>query len=72
MQSKPYGIIAEFRTAADVIAARVRGEFGDLLIEPKLTAAGWDENPHSITEQYAFTAGRIIQRVNAFARRREL
>jgi type I restriction enzyme R subunit len=25
-----------------------------------LTAAGWDSFPHSITEQYRFTAGRII------------
>ena len=30
------------------------------LVEPKLTAAGWESSPHSITEQYAFTAGRII------------
>ncbi len=30
------------------------------LIEPKLTASGWDTAPHSITEQHRFTAGRII------------
>jgi type I restriction enzyme R subunit len=30
------------------------------LIEPRLVAAGWETAPHSITEQYRFTAGRII------------
>jgi type I restriction enzyme, R subunit len=30
------------------------------LIEPRLVAAGWESAPHSITEQYRFTAGRII------------
>jgi type I restriction enzyme R subunit len=31
-----------------------------ILIEPKLVAAHWDTAPHSITEQYRFTLGRII------------
>ncbi len=30
------------------------------LIRPQLVAAGWEESPHSITEQRTFTDGRII------------
>ena len=30
------------------------------LITPKLQAAGWDSDPHSIAEQRFFTDGRII------------
>jgi type I restriction enzyme R subunit len=30
------------------------------LIAPKLQAAGWDSEPHSITEQRYFTDGRIV------------
>ena len=30
------------------------------LITPKLQAAGWEDDPHSITEQHTFTDGRII------------
>ncbi|HOV87371.1 MAG TPA: DEAD/DEAH box helicase family protein [Syntrophobacteraceae bacterium] len=29
-------------------------------VVPKLVAAGWDEEPHSITEQRSFTDGRIM------------
>ena len=32
------------------------------LITPKLQAAGWETDPHSITEQYSFTDGRIVVR----------
>jgi len=27
---------------------------------PKLTEAGWDNDPHSFTEQKTFTDGRIV------------
>jgi hypothetical protein len=27
---------------------------------PKLVAAGWDTEPHSLAEQRSFTAGRIV------------
>src|SRR5437667_5534196 len=30
------------------------------LITPKLQAAGWEDDPHSIAEQRTFTDGRII------------
>jgi type I restriction enzyme R subunit len=30
------------------------------LITPKLQAAGWENDPHSIVEQRTFTDGRII------------
>ncbi|MCL5999285.1 MAG: DEAD/DEAH box helicase, partial [Chloroflexi bacterium] len=29
-------------------------------VVPRLIAAGWDNDPHSIAEQHAFTAGRIM------------
>ena len=29
---------------------------------PKLQAAGWDSDPHSIAEQRSFTDGRIVVR----------
>jgi type I site-specific restriction endonuclease len=29
-------------------------------VVPKLTEAGWDDDPHSIAEQRTFTDGRII------------
>ena len=29
-------------------------------VVPKLTEAGWDDDPHSIAEQHTFTDGRII------------
>ena len=29
-------------------------------IAPKLQAAGWDDEPHSIAEQRTFTDGRIV------------
>ena len=32
------------------------------LITPKLQAAGWDNEPHSIAEQRTFTDGRIVVR----------
>ncbi len=34
------------------------------LITPKLQAAGWEGDPHSIAEQRTFTDGRIILRGN--------
>ena len=30
------------------------------LITPAIRAAGWDNEPHSIVEQYSFTDGRIV------------
>ncbi len=33
-------------------------------VVPKLQAAGWDADPHSIAEQRYFTDGRIIVRGN--------
>ena len=29
-------------------------------VTPKLREAGWETSPHSITEQYTFTDGRVI------------
>ncbi len=29
-------------------------------VVPKLMAAGWDNDPHSFTEQRTFTDGRIV------------
>lgn len=29
-------------------------------MEPRLTSAGWDDEPHSFTEQQSFTDGRIV------------
>ncbi len=29
-------------------------------VPPKLIASGWDDEPHSFTEQRIFTDGRII------------
>lgn len=40
------------------------------LITPKLQAAGWDSDPHSIAEQRSFTDGRIIVRGNKAERRK--
>jgi type I restriction enzyme R subunit len=40
------------------------------LVVPKLQAAGWDDDPHSIAEQRWFTAGRIVVRGNRAERRR--
>ncbi|MBN2224062.1 MAG: DEAD/DEAH box helicase family protein [Deltaproteobacteria bacterium] len=37
-------------------------------VVPKLIAAGWDENPHSFTEQRTFTDGRIIITGNTIRR----
>ena len=31
-----------------------------ILIEPKLRASGWEDDPHSYTEQYPITAGQIV------------
>ena len=36
---------------------------------PKLTEAGWDDEPHSFTEQKSFTDGRIIVAGNRVRRR---
>ena len=39
-------------------------------IVPKLQAAGWDSDPHSIAEQRCFTDGRIVVRGNKAERKR--
>jgi hypothetical protein len=39
------------------------------LITPKLQAAGWDADPHSIAEQHWFTPGRIVVRGHTAERR---
>jgi type I restriction enzyme R subunit len=38
-------------------------------VVPKLQAAGWDDDPHSIAEQRFFTDGRIIATGNTARRR---
>src|SRR6266542_945827 len=38
-------------------------------VVPKLRAAGWDNDPHSIAEQHTFTDGRILVSGNATRRR---
>ena len=38
-------------------------------VVPKLQAAGWDSDPHSIAEQRSFTDGRIIVRGSQASRR---
>lgn len=38
---------------------------------PKLIAAGWDNDPHSFTEQKTFTDGRIVVTGNLTRRRRQ-
>lgn len=40
------------------------------LITPKLQAAGWDYDPHSIAGQRSFTDGRIIVRGNKAERKK--
>ena len=40
------------------------------LITPKLQAAGWEDEPHSIAEQRTFTDGRIVVRGNKAERRK--
>lgn len=40
------------------------------LITPKLQAAGWENDPHSIAEQRNFTDGRIVVRGNRAERRK--
>jgi type I restriction enzyme R subunit len=39
-------------------------------VVPKLQAAGWDSDPHSIAEQRSFTDGRIIVRGNKAERKK--
>ena len=39
-----------------------------VLITPKLVTAGWDNDPHSITEQRTFTDGRIVPFGKTFRR----
>jgi type I restriction enzyme R subunit len=39
-------------------------------VVPKLQAAGWDNEPHSIAEQRWFTPGRIVVRGDRAERRR--
>jgi type I restriction enzyme R subunit len=41
-----------------------------LYVVPKLQAAGWDSDPHSIAEQRSFTDGRIIVRSNKAERKK--
>ena len=41
-----------------------------LLITPKLQAAGWESEPHSIAEQRSFTDGRIVVRGNQTQRKK--
>jgi type I restriction enzyme R subunit len=41
-----------------------------LYVVPKLQAAGWDSDPHSIAEQRSFTDGRIIVRGNKAERKK--
>ena len=38
---------------------------------PKLIDAGWDNDPHSFTEQKTFTDGRIVVTGNLTHRRRQ-
>lgn len=40
------------------------------LITPKLQAAGWDSDPHSLAEQRSFTDGRIVVRGNKAERKK--
>ncbi len=40
------------------------------LVTPKLQAAGWERDPHSLTEQYSFTNGRIVVRGDRAERRK--
>ncbi len=41
-----------------------------LLITPKLQAAGRENDPQSIAEQYSFTGGRVVVRGNRAERRK--
>lgn len=38
---------------------------------PKLIAAGWDDDPHSFTEQRTFTDGRILVSGNKIRRKKQ-
>jgi len=38
-------------------------------VVPKLQAAGWDSEPHSIAEQRTITDGRIVPVGNGFPRK---
>ena len=40
-------------------------------VVPKLQAAGWDTDPHSIAEQRSFTDGRIVVRGNKAERKKK-
>ena len=40
-------------------------------VVPKLQAAGWDTDPHSIAEQRSFTDGRIVVRGNKTERKKK-
>ena len=42
------------------------------LVVPKLQAAGWDSEPHSIAEQRTITAGAIVPVAQGFTRFIEL
>ena len=39
-------------------------------VVPRLQAAGWDDEPHSIAEKRSFTDGRIVVRGNQAIRRK--
>jgi type I restriction enzyme R subunit len=41
------------------------------LVLPKLVASGWDNDPHSFTEQRTFTDGRIVVTGNKVRRRKQ-
>jgi type I restriction enzyme R subunit len=41
-----------------------------MFVVPKLQAAGWDSDPHSIAEQRSFTYGRIVVRGSTAQRKR--
>ena len=38
-------------------------------VVPRLLAAGWDEDPHSIAEQRSITDGRIVPAGKSFVRK---
>lgn len=54
----------------DILEALNETDTSRTLIEPKLRASGWEDDPHSYTEQYAITAGRIVVMGSQAQRRR--
>src|SRR4051812_15968530 len=41
------------------------------MITPQLRAAGWDDDPHSFSEQHTFTDGRIVLVGNRYKRKKK-